>query len=115
MKAEEKWSVKAKNKRLPDLQIILAALDKQKRWHENPTKGEFIPPWKHPPTWIYNECWNDEVPDRTTITSQEDPFAFCPNCKKEVEKSSIVDGKCNHCTDRGEIPKEIRELTRGIG
>jgi len=58
--ALEKWKKKLKDGTLPDIEILLMAIKKQKAWREK-TEG-FKPDWKHPATWLHQECWNDEMP-----------------------------------------------------
>ena len=39
---------------------ILEALDNQKRWREE-SKGQFIPEWPYPATWLNGKRWEDQV------------------------------------------------------
>jgi len=32
-----------------------------KRYQELKSAGEFVPPWKHPATWLNGMCWEDEL------------------------------------------------------
>ena len=48
-----------KRKDLPELEIILAAIQKQIDWRNN-SHGRFRPEWKNPATWINQGCWDDE-------------------------------------------------------
>jgi len=54
--AEKAWN----KKDLPSLEILLAAVEKQRAWREN-AGNDFRPPWKHPATWLNGKCWEDEV------------------------------------------------------
>ena len=49
----------------PELEaVILAAIDKQKKWRETKNlKDEFVAEWKHPTTWLNQGCWEDELPE----------------------------------------------------
>lgn len=51
------------------LSKILEAIENQKKEKEILiNSGKFAPEWKHPTTWLNQECWNDE----TAIVSQDD-------------------------------------------
>lgn len=44
------------------LQRMLTAIDNQQKERVLLKKiGGFIPPWKHPSTWLNQECWEDDV------------------------------------------------------
>lgn len=44
------------------LQEMIAAIAAQSRYRSEAAKAnEFVAPWKHPATWITNECWEDEI------------------------------------------------------
>jgi len=63
--AKQKW-LKGK---LPDLPIILKALEIQKQtesWQKN--EGKYIP---HPTTWLNQERWNDEVTSSTPVIKKQ--------------------------------------------
>jgi uncharacterized protein (DUF1697 family) len=54
-----------------NLEVLLTALREQKKAREEALKGGgriFIPHWKHPSTWLNQECWLDEVTYETTPT-----------------------------------------------
>jgi len=55
--AYKKWV--SLNNKLPPLDNILLAIEKQKEWRRN-ANGEFRPDWKHPATWLNQGCWEDE-------------------------------------------------------
>ena len=58
---------KAFSKIDPDDQLVDAMVDAvERQTRERATKqrlGAFVPPWKHPATWLNGECWNDEPID----------------------------------------------------
>jgi hypothetical protein len=56
-----KWNVLKKQKTLPNIQVILNAIQSQKEWRNTAKQGEFRPEWKHPSTWLNQGCWDDEV------------------------------------------------------
>jgi hypothetical protein len=45
----------------PTIEVILSALQKQIDWRESSEKGEFVPNWKYPATWLNKGCWDDEI------------------------------------------------------
>lgn len=56
----EKWKKLIKSNELPELKILLLAIEKQELWRKN-SNGEFRPDWKHPSTWLHQGCWDDGV------------------------------------------------------
>ena len=65
---------------------ITLALEAQKRYRrfaEN--NGEFVPPWKHPSTWLNQECWLDEIPSTQQIVEKK-KLATCSiaGCTNEI-------------------------------
>jgi hypothetical protein len=62
-----------KNKNKPDIEIILAAIEKQKIWRDT-ANGEWRPEWKHPATWINNDCWEDELETSSRKSNPDDEF-----------------------------------------
>ena len=56
-----KWNVLKKQKTLPNIHVILNAIQAQKEWRNTAKQGEFRPEWKHPSTWLNQGCWDDEV------------------------------------------------------
>jgi len=55
------------------------ALEAQKRYrNEARLKNEFMPPWKHPSTWLNQECWLDEIASHADLKQKyESKFCFC--------------------------------------
>jgi len=62
-----------KNKNKPDIEIILDAIEKQKNWRAT-ANGEWRPEWKHPATWINNDCWEDELENSSRLSNKDDEF-----------------------------------------
>ena len=57
--AEKTWNALERKKKLPSLEVLLDALEKQKKSFEwIKQKGKFIP---HPSTWLNARCWEDEL------------------------------------------------------
>ncbi len=66
-KAFESWNKLKKSNNLPDLPVILTAIDQQTKEKEiKISAGKFCPEWKHPSTWLNQKCWEDEVDLRKT-------------------------------------------------
>lgn len=72
---------------------ILLAIEAQKRYrNEAQSAGEFIPQWKHPATWINQECWYDEIKSHAELRQDSQPPTICemPDCSEPVH----VTGRC---------------------
>ncbi len=41
---------------------LLPAIQQQVAWRESAKDGEFRPAWKNFKTWIFNRCWEEEMP-----------------------------------------------------
>jgi len=56
------WQKLNREKQLPDLKILLTAVEQQSKEKElKNNAGQFYPEWKHPSTWLNQKCWEDEV------------------------------------------------------
>jgi len=64
------WQKLRKEGKLPELPILITAIEKQKKWRAE-ANGEFRPEWKHPATWLNKGCWEDET------TTQEGADKSC--------------------------------------
>lgn len=42
----------------------------------------FVPPWKHPATWLQGECWNDELKSISEIRESKSHSTSCCECHK---------------------------------
>lgn len=56
--ASDNW--KKLNGTMPEIEVILSAITKQKEWREN-SNGEFRPEWKDPERWIKGKMWEVEL------------------------------------------------------
>jgi hypothetical protein len=56
--AFDNW--KKLNGSMPEIEVILSAITKQKEWREN-SNGEFRPEWKDPERWIKGKMWEVEL------------------------------------------------------
>lgn len=66
---------------------ILKAIENQKYYREQVTKAnavlpkyqqKFMPDWKHPATWLNQQCWLDEVPIEVPKVKHISQCADCP-------------------------------------
>lgn len=75
---------------------------------KKPTRRRFV-------NWLNREerPLQSKSPGPIIQKKADDTWARCPHCRREVAKTSIHDGHCYHCMERGEIPKEIREFIEG--
>lgn len=55
-----RWKTLCKSNELPEIEIIVAAIEKQIEWRAT-ARGAFRPEWKNPSTWLNKGCWADEV------------------------------------------------------
>ena len=65
---------------------IMLGLDAQKRYRRaSQGKGEFMPNWKHPATWLNGGCWLDEIPSYGELEERHkhDDLANC-FCGRQV-------------------------------
>ena len=63
---------------------VLLALEAQKRYRiEAKSLGEFIPEWKHPSTWLNQECWLDEIGSHAEL-KQRHELQTCKHCSEPV-------------------------------
>ena len=61
-KAFESWNKLKKAKMLPELSILIAAINDQIKEKEiKIITGKFCAEWKHPSTWLNQKCWEDEA------------------------------------------------------
>jgi hypothetical protein len=115
--AQDKWN---KKENLPDLKIILTAIEQQKQteqWHE--AGGKYIP---HPTTWLNQERWTDEVKIETgkgvTMEKEKSPYLICQYCKSEYLKGQTIDWKgkqiCPKCPEAREAEKEGMNKLNGL-
>jgi len=68
--AEARWEKLRKSKKLPDLNTLLSAIQKQRDWRERAGPDEFRPEWKHPATWLNKGCWDDEIPEQHPLAGK---------------------------------------------
>jgi len=71
-KIDKKKALAAFNKIKPDdlkFKRIMRGLEKQIDWR-NSARGQFIPEWKHPTTWLNGDNWDDAMPQEKVISAQ---------------------------------------------
>ena len=91
-------ALKSWTKLNPDTHLaeqIVKAVESQKAYRQRVQKAnellpkwkqKFMPDWKHPATWLNQQCWLDEVPDLTT--KEEQPKKRnneCTDCNGEFQ------------------------------
>ena len=61
--------------------LLVGAINAQKKGRqEHDRTGQFVPPWKHPTTWLNGECWNDEIKSIQEIREEsnvQNPACHC--------------------------------------
>ena len=57
---EPAWKAWNKITDRPELDVLLRAIDDQKKWRDT-ANGEFRPEWKHPSTWLNSRAWEDTI------------------------------------------------------
>ena len=85
-------ALKAWAKLNPNLgEQILKAVEQQKLYRERVAKAnnvlpkwkqKFMPDWKHPATWLNQQCWLDEVPAMLE-TQHVKSITTCADCEEE--------------------------------
>ena len=78
---------------------IVLALSAQKKWRGAAhNANEFVPPWKHPATWLNSQCWLDEIGSHSELKEkQHETITFCKCGKKATQQESL----CARCyTDK---------------
>ena len=85
-------ALKAWAKLNPNLgEQILKAVEQQKVYRERVVKAnnvlpkwkqKFMPDWKHPATWLNQQCWLDEVPAMLE-TQRAKSITTCADCEEE--------------------------------
>ena len=109
--ALKKWGTLKPSRELAEK--IITALEAQIAWRERVAKANdflprwkqtFVPHWKHPSTWLHQQCWLDEIPDVTE--KKQTRATHCACCQREEGKYPIA-GKlyCLRCYDRTAHPE----------
>jgi hypothetical protein len=104
-----------KNANLPSLEIILSAIERQKKseqWQRD--YGKYIP---YPSTWLNQERWNDEI-DTKIIPAPSRPVQDqtnkCGNCGKGVRPGEVYCPECLLLRD-SPMNTNVKELLNHIG
>lgn len=78
LKKSKAQALRAFKKINPDenlLRAMISALGEQKRERQGLLeKNQFAPEWKHPPTWLNGECWNDETSYQEPASNDDGMF-----------------------------------------
>src|SRR5690606_23860104 len=95
-------ALKAWTKLKPDAELtqqILDAIERQKEWREKAEKYNakapksqqlFIPHWKHPSTWLNQQCWLDEEEEIPNTERPKPKKTMCSGCGKEEGKYQVA-------------------------
>lgn len=99
-----RWGKLKKNNELPPLDELLRAIERQNTWREAAKKrGEFVPEWKHPATWLNKGSWLDEVETPKVASSHSRPqvkvlsSVKCPTCGEPVLSVNLMGDRCPNC------------------
>lgn len=96
------------------LKIILA-IDAQKKWRKREREdNRFVPEWKHPATWLNQQCWLDEIP--SAMASRKADGRQCIDCG---ERAAVYVGEGGYCArhyrdrfldDRGKVYEVCKRI-----
>jgi len=88
VKKAKQEAIKAWNKLKPEngtVELILSAIQKQKDANEaSKKKGEFVPEWPYPATWLNGKRWEDET--HTTANEDKPVFGLSPDEEKFLKE-----------------------------
>lgn len=82
-------------------ELIIKAVEDQLAWRRRTEdankdkqrwKHQFIPNWKHPATWLHQQCWMDEIPDAPKEKKKQ--TTYCHDCQREQAKAPIQGVMC---------------------
>lgn len=117
-------ALKAWEKLKPNAELVsqmLAAIEYQKAWRQKVEKANetlpawkrtFVPPWKHPSTWINQQCWLDEHDE---IEPPKPKKTMCATCKTEEGKYPVAGILyCIRCYDRAAHPENYAPKLRVV-
>ena len=103
----------------PDLieEMIAAVLKQIEHRNHCIAKGEWVPDWPYPATWIRGERWADEIPEPAKASDQN-----CDRCRADVSGrgmgvrygSVLLCYKCYSRIPRQEPERPRRELPEGL-
>lgn len=69
---EKTWSKLEKAKKLPELSVLLEAIEAQKKERViKQSRGEWVPNWPYPSTWLNGYRWLDEVNTKHTTSATQ--------------------------------------------
>jgi hypothetical protein len=70
-------------------------------------KRTFIPNWKHPATWLNQQCWLDDCPTAEEVKMPELPKK-CADCDKPYTVTFLGVPYCTRCYDKHAHPDLMR-------
>lgn len=86
---------------------IIQAVEAQKLWRQRVEKANallprwqqtFLPHWKHPATWLNQQCWEDDIPDM--VNEQPKARVVCEDCGGEFRARYAGVPYCLRCYDK---------------
>lgn len=88
VKKAKQDAIKAWKKINPEngtVELILQSIQRQKKHNEElKRKGEFVPEWPYPATWLNGRRWEDEVPDKQSM--ERPVFGLSDAAKERIEE-----------------------------
>lgn len=88
VKKAKQEAIKAWKKINPEngaVELILQSIQRQKKHNEElKRKGEFVPEWPYPATWLNGRRWEDEVPDKQSM--ERPVFGLSDAAKERIEE-----------------------------
>jgi hypothetical protein len=129
--ARKKYESLKKKKILPDDEILIKAIqDQQKEKSYLRSQNKFVAEWKHPATWLNQECWDDECFLPSTPTPIARPVNSLGNMTRAFNIISNLGQNAfeSYCKQINMPPEDreavinkyqgkydIQKLVRGIG
>lgn len=92
---------------------IIKAVEAQKAWRQRVEKANallprwqqtFLPHWKHPATWLNQECWLDDIPDALGEAKRSEKIV-CHDCGGEFKARYCGVPYCLRCYDKHAHPE----------
>lgn len=95
---------------------IILAIDAQKRWRKRERdSNRFVPEWKHPATWLNQQCWLDEIPSASQVI-QQSASRVCNDCDKPAAIYVDQGGYCarhyrnRYLDNRDELYEKCKQI-----
>ena len=93
-KAIALWESLASSGKLPPTDDIITAIEVQKKEKRDLLNAnQFCPEWKHPTTWLYQGCWDDEPIVTNEQQQDEERERLCKMLDEEMEQERLRCGQ----------------------